>query len=238
MHHFCVLLSPFWPDYDTIYKCREPRISETFDGLPCGPAQARQTVGDHRRHRQGARAQGGGPQRHRAGRRRAGFRHARQHQGGGDQGDPRRQGVQVHQCGRHRRAEGRRRQEVQARERPRLQASQITVGTGGKQVLYNAFICDAQSGRRGDLRRALLGELFRHGAARRRRAGGGRDLDGGRLQADRGAARARDHAEDQMGAAQLAVEPVGRRLYARRAEGAHRRAGEAPACARDDRRHV
>ena len=60
-----------------------------FDGLSCGPAQAHQAVGDHRRHRQGARAQGGRPQRDRARRRRAGLRHARQHQAGGDQGDPR-----------------------------------------------------------------------------------------------------------------------------------------------------
>src|ERR1035441_8079491 len=38
--------------------------------------------------------------------------------------------------------------------------------------------------------------------------------------------------------AQLAVEPLGRGLYASRAEGAHRRVAQAPACARDDRRHV
>ncbi len=37
-----------------------------------------------------------------------------------------------------------------------------------------------------------------------------------------------DHAEDQVADLQLAVEPDRRRLYARRAEGAHRRAGEHP----------
>ena len=45
----------------------------------------------------------------------------------------------------------------------------------------------------------------------------------------RRSARARDHAEDQVVPAQLAVEPDRRRLYARRTEGAHRRAGEASA---------
>jgi len=74
------------------------------------------------------------------------FRHARQHQAGGDQGDRERTRVQVYQCRRYRRVEGRRRQEVQARERPRLQGSQVTVGTGGKQVLYNAFIATLNPG--------------------------------------------------------------------------------------------
>ena len=43
---------------------------------------------------------------------------------------------------------------------------------------------------------------------------------GVRLQADAGGAREGDHAEDQVADPQLAVEPVGRRLHARRAEGA------------------
>ena len=53
--------------------------------------------------------------------RRAGFRHARQHQGGGDRGDPPRRD-QVPAGLRHRAAARGDRQEVQARERPRLQA--------------------------------------------------------------------------------------------------------------------
>ncbi len=146
--------------------------------------------------------------------------------------------VEIYQCRRHRRAEGRDRQEIQARERPRLQDiadhRRHRRQAGAVQRLH----VHAQSGRRGDHPGALLGELSRHGAARRRRAGGGRDLDGDRLQDDGGATGKGDHAEDEMGAAQLAVESVGRGLYARRIEGAHRRAGEAPACARDDRRHV
>ncbi len=43
---------------------------------------------------------------------------------------------------------------------------------------------------------------------------------GFKLQAVR--ARAGDHAEDQVDHPQLAVEPDGRRLHARRAQGAHR----------------
>ena len=58
------------------------------------------------------------------------------------------------------------------------------------------------------------------------------------LQDHAGGARARDHAEDQMVPAQLAVEPDRRRLLARRAEGVDRRAGEASARACHDRRHV
>ena len=53
--------------------------------------------------------------------------------------------------------------------------SQIIVGTGGKQVLYNALMATLNPGRRGDHPGAVLGELSRHGAARRRQAGRGRD---------------------------------------------------------------
>ena len=53
-----------------------------------------------------------------------------------------------------------------------------------------------------------------------------------------GGARAGDHAEDQVADLQLAVEPVGRRLYARRDEGADRRAAAPSACLGPDRRHV
>ena len=79
---------------------------------------------------------------------------------------------------------------------------------------------DAQSGRRGDHPRAVLGELSGDGAARRRRAGRSEDHRRVGLQADRGRARARDHAQDQVADPQLAVQPDRRRLYARRAEGA------------------
>ena len=92
--------------------------------------------------------------------------------------------------------------------------SQIIVGTGGKQVLYNALHRDHQSGRRGDHPGAVLGELSRHGAARRRRAGRGRDHDGIGLQDEARGAGTGDHAEDQVDHLQLAVEPDRRGLYA------------------------
>ena len=52
--------------------------------------------------------------------------------------------------------------------------SQIIVGTGGKQVLFNALLATLNAGRRSDHPGALLGELSGNGAARRRRAGRGR----------------------------------------------------------------
>ena len=109
--------------------------------------------------------------------------------------------------------------------------SQIIVGTGGKQVLYNALMATLNPGRRGDHPGALLGELSGHGGCSPAATPVAvDDHDGGRLQDEAGSARAGDHAEDQVDHLQLAVEPDRRRLYARRAEGDHRRAGAAPAC--------
>ena len=62
-------------------------------------------------------------------------------------------------------------------------ASDTIVGTGGKQILYNAFLTHAEPRRRGDHPRALLGQLSRHGADQRRRAGLRADDAGERLQA-------------------------------------------------------
>ena len=116
--------------------------------------------------------------------------------------------------------------------------NQIIVGTGGKQVLYNALMATHQSRRRGDHPGAVLGELSRDGGAGRRRVGAGGVPGVERLQAAARRSGKGDHAEDQMDHPLLAVEPDRRRLYARRAEGDHRRAGEASACLGDDRRHV
>ena len=155
------------------------------DGLPRRAAQAHQAVADHRGDGQGARAESGGPRRHRSRRRRAGFRHARQHQAGGDQGDPGRQGVEIHAGRRARRAEGSGGAQVQARERPRLQDladhGRRRRQAGALQRVHG----DAQSRRRGDHPGAVLGELSRHGAARRRHAGAGRRHHGERLQDQR-----------------------------------------------------
>ena len=51
--------------------------------------------------------------------------------------------------------------------------NQIIVGTGGKQVLYNALMATHQSRRRGDHPGAVLGELSGNGGAGRRRVGAG-----------------------------------------------------------------
>ena len=92
--------------------------------------------------------------------------------------------TQIHHGRRHRRAEGSDRQEVQARERPRLQAradhGRRRRQAGALQRLHG----DAEPGRRGDHPGALLGELSRHGAARGRHAGRGRHRHGDRLQDD------------------------------------------------------
>ena len=212
---------------------------ENCNGLSCGPDFARQAVGHHGRDGQGARAQGRRPRRHRARRRRARFRHAREHQRGGHQGDPRRQGVEVHGRGRHcrsfRAAIARKfKRENELDYKP----SQIIVGTGGKQVLFNAFLATLNPGDEVIIPAPYWVSYPGHGAARRRRAGGGRDAHGGRLQDEARGARARDHAEDQVAALQLAVESDRRRLYARRTESDHRRARAPSARLGDERRHV
>ena len=119
--------------------------------------------------------------------------------------------------------------QVQARERARLQAVADHRRHRRQAGALQRADRDAQPGRRGHHPGALLGELSRHGAAGRRRAGRGRDPHGGRLQDEAGGARTGDHAEDQVADLQLAVEPDRRRLYARRAQGGDRRAEAASA---------
>ena len=60
--------------------------------------------------------------------------------------------------------------------------SQITVSSGGKQVLYNAMVATLVARRRGRDPGAVLGVLPGDGAAVRRRAGAGRLLAEQRLQ--------------------------------------------------------
>ena len=92
---------------------------------------------------------------------------------------------------------------------------QTIVGTGGKQILFNAFMATLNPGDEVVIPSALLGELSGDGGDLRRHAGLCRDLDRQRLQADGRSARKGDHAEDQVAGHQLAVQPVGRRLHAR-----------------------
>ena len=116
--------------------------------------------------------------------------------------------------------------------------SQINVGAGGKQVLYNAFMATLNPGDE-----VIIPAPFWVSYPDMVLLAGGtpvpvRQHHGERLQDHRRGARARDHAEDQMVPAQLAVEPDRRRLLARRAQGADRRAGAASARLRHDRRYV
>ena len=107
-------------------------------------------------------------------------------------------------------------------------AEQISVGTGGKQVLYNALMATLNPGDEvviphptgcsyPDMVLLAGGEPVIVDAA----------IETG-FKMTPGALGGGDHAEDQVADLQLAVEPVRRRLYARRDEGADRRADDAP----------
>ena len=116
--------------------------------------------------------------------------------------------------------------------------NQIIVGTGGKQVLYNALMATINPGDE-----VIIPAPYWVSYPEMVALAGGKPVpvvctarDGFKLQPED--AGKGDHAEDQVDHPVLAVEPDRRRLHARRAEGDHRRAGEASACLGDDRRHV
>ena len=115
---------------------------------------------------------------------------------------------------------------------------QTIVGTGGKQILFNAFMATLNPGDEVIIPKPYWVSYPEMVAICGGTLGLCRDVDRQRLQADGGGAREGDHAEDQMADDELAVEPVGRRLHRERAEGAGRRADEAPPCLGADRRHV
>ena len=117
-------------------------------------------------------------------------------------------------------------------------ASDVIVGHGRQADPLQRLPRHAEQGRRGHHSRAVLGELSGHGAAQRRRAGDRADAARGRLQAEARGAREGDHAAHQVDHPELAVEPVGRRLYARRTQGVDRRAGQASAGLGAVGRHV
>ena len=116
--------------------------------------------------------------------------------------------------------------------------SEITVGSGGKQVLYNALLATLNPGDEvivpapywvsyPDI--VLLAgatPVIVETQARRR------------LQAEPEGSGRGDHAADAMADLQLAVEPDRRGLYAGRDQGADRGAAQAPAGAGADRRHL
>ena len=101
---------------------------------------------------------------------------------------------------------------------------QVIVSTGGKQVLFNALLATVNPGDEVDHPRPLLGQLPRHGGARRRHPGRrrrARSSDGFKITP--AGARGGDHPPHQVADLQLAVEPDRRRLLPRRAAGADRR---------------
>ena len=81
-----------------------------------------------------------------------------------------------------------------------------SVGTGGKQVLFNALMATVESGRRGGDPGALLGELSRYRAARRRHAGLCRDRARATATSCAPSGSTRRSPEDQMGGPQFAVQ--------------------------------
>ena len=115
---------------------------------------------------------------------------------------------------------------------------EISVGTGGKQVLFNALMATLNPGDEVIIP-APYWVSYPEIVALAGATPVAVETDARiRLQADAGSARKGDHAEDQVADPQLAVEPDRRRLHARRAEGADRRADEAPARLGAHRRHV
>ena len=101
-------------------------------------------------------------------------------------------------------------------------ASQTIVGTGGKHILFNAFLATLNPGDEVIIPAPYWVSYPDMVADRRRQAGRRRNQDGEWVQAAGGRSRPRDHAEDQMADAEFALEPLGRRLYARRIESADR----------------
>ena len=77
---------------------------------------------------------------------------------------------QIHQCRRHRRAEGRDRRQVQARQWPDLRGRPDQRECRRQAHAVQRARRDGRRGRRGDHPRALLGELSRHRPVRGRHA--------------------------------------------------------------------
>ena len=127
---------------------------------------------------------------------------------------------------------------IQARERARLQGRPTRSSARAASRSSTTLSGHDEQRRRGHHPRAVLGQLSRDGGDQLGRAGHRADPARERLQAAARGPRARDHAAHQVGHPQLAVQPDRRRLYARRAQGADRRADAPSACLGADRRHV
>ena len=169
------------------------------------------------------RAEGGGPRHHRPQRRRARLRHARPHprrRQGGDR--PRRDAL--HRARGHPRAPPRDRREVRSREPARLCARAGHRLDRRQAGAVQRAPRHGEPRRRGDRPRPLLGQLSRHGGARRRHPGNRHRPARAELQDHARGARRGHHPAHQVADLQLALQPDRRRLRAGRAQGADRRA--------------
>ena len=101
---------------------------------------------------------------------------------------------------------------------------QTIVGTGGKQILFNAFMATLNPGDEVVIPAPYWVSYPEMVALCGGDAGVRPDHHRQRLQADRRGAGEGDHAEDQVADAELALQPVGRRLHRRRA------AARSPTC--------
>ena len=123
--------------------------------------------------------------------------------------------LEVHRGRRHCRAEGTRSSRKFKRENNLdYKPSQIIVGTGGKQVLYNALMATLNPGDE-----VIIPAPYWVSYPDMVLLAGGEPVavpttHGGRLQDEARGAREGDHAEDQVDHLQLAVEPDRRRLHA------------------------
>jgi hypothetical protein len=205
-------------------------------GLPCRRPFPREAVRDDRGHAEGARAEGQRAATSSASARASRISTRPTTSRSRDRRDPPRRDQVPPVSGIAAAARGDRRQ-VQAREQSRLPPEQTIVGTGGKQILFNAFMATLNPGDE-----VVIPTPYWVSYPEMVAICGGTpvfaDHHRQRLQADRRDAGKGDHAEDQVAADELAVEPVGRGLHRRRAPGDRRRAAEASACLGADRRHV
>jgi len=98
---------------------------------------------------------------------------------------------------------------------------EISVGAGGKQVLFNALMATLNPGGRSDHPCAVLGELSRDGGALRRRAGHRPDHPAIRLQAEPQALEKAITAKTKWVILNSPSNPTGATYTRRRTEGAH-----------------
>jgi len=135
-------LSFFTPGFMVRRRIQTPRSRKWLSRRRAFPCK---TLRHHRRHAKGARTEGAGPRDHQSLGRRAGFRHAGPYQGGGDRRHPARRdqiwpvaGIQPLR-------------EAVAKKFKRengldYKPANCIVGTGGKQILFNALMASLNPG--------------------------------------------------------------------------------------------